>query len=252
MTWRSLPPLVPATYLGWSAQERSWEKLFYSNLQLIQDATQPGTGSAGAVRVQFLSSLAGGYAPANFEWMGPWPANTGSIDFTFTIKLSSNWDNNGAKNTNDGTKIFFFANQPQNNHFVAIGSRRYDGAEAGGTGTLGGAWLTIGLQNPTVSYKTNVDLTRNVWHTVRIQVVANTPGVANGQLRIWVDGTRALINSGKNDPPTFTERTNVMYYSAGQVAKQNRLEFEPTYGGGTESPPYTQWFDIGHVTAGVK
>jgi len=44
----------------------------------------------------------------------------------------------------------------------------------------------------------------------------------------------------------------VMYYSAGQQAYQNRLELEPTYGGGSQSPPYSQWFDIGHITTAVK
>ncbi len=78
------------------------------------------------------------------------------------------------------------------------------------------------------------------------------PGTANGQLRVWVDGVPALINSGKNDAPVYDSRTNVMFFSSGQTARQNRLEFEPTYGGGYESPPYTQWFDIGNVYAAVK
>ena len=42
-----------------------------------------------------------------------------------------------------------------------------------------------------------------MWHTVRVQVVANTPGVANGQLRIWVDGVQALLNTGMNDAPMY-------------------------------------------------
>ena len=54
----------------------------------------------------------------------------------------------------------------------------------------------VGLQNPTITYKTNINLTRNVWHTVRVQAVANTPGVANGRLRVWVDGVQALLNTG--------------------------------------------------------
>jgi hypothetical protein len=85
-----------------------------------------------------------------------------------------------------------------------------------------------------------------------MQVIANTPGVANGQLRVWVDGVQALINTGQNDPPRYLERTNVMFYSAGQTARQNRLEMEPTYGSGTQSPPYLQWFDIGNITTAVR
>lgn len=69
---------------------------------------------------------------------------------------------------------------------------------------------------------------------------------------MWVDGVPVLINTGKNDKPVSLERTNVQFFSAGQTARQNRLEFEPTYGSGVESPPYTQWFDVGHVYAALK
>ena len=90
----------------------------------------------------------------------------------------------------------------------------------------------MGLQNPTISYKTNMNLTRGVWHTIRMQVVGNTPGVANGRLRMWVDGVQALLNTGMHDQPLYLERTNVMFYSAGQTAYQSRLSLEPTYGAG--------------------
>ncbi len=247
-----IPPHSPDSYLGWTAYERPWEQMFYTNLTAVTDATQPGGGSPGAARVWFLNSLPGGYAPINFEWGGPWPSNTGSIDLTFTIKLSANWDNNGVNGGNDGIKLFFFGRQPQNNHFIALQSLQYNGAEVSGNPALGSARVSVGLQNPTVTYKTNVNLTRDAWHTIRMQVVANTPGVANGQLRVWVDGVQALLNTGMNDQPLYTERTNVMFYSSGQTAQQNRLELEPTYGAGLQSPPYTQWFDVGHVTAAVK
>jgi hypothetical protein len=247
-----IPPHYPASVQGWTAFERPWEQMLYTNLSAVTDASQPGSGSAGAARIWFPTTLPGGYAPINFEWGGPWPTNTGSIDLTFTVKLSSNWDNNGANGGNDGTKFFFFGMQPQNNHCIVIQSLRYDGSETPGSTTLGGAWVGVALQNPTVTYKTNMNLTRDVWHTVRMQVIANTPGVANGQLRVWVDGVQALINTGQNDPPRYLERTNVMFYSAGQTARQNRLEMEPTYGSGTQSPPYLQWFDIGNITTAVR
>ena len=245
------PPLYPTVQNGWTAFERPLEKALYSNLTWLTDATQPGTASTGAVRTTFLPSLVGGYAPAVWGYFGNWPTNTGSLDMTFTIKFSSNWDNNGARNANDGTKLLFFAKEFQNNHFIIATSRRYDGGD-GGNGSLGGLYIAVGLQNPTITYKTNVDLARNVWHTVRIQMVGNTPGQRNGRMRIWIDGQQALINTGKNEAPSKLELTDVMYYSSGQVAQQSRFTFESTYGAGSESPPVTQWFDLGHVTAGTK
>lgn len=245
------PPLYPTVLNGWTAFERPLEKALYSNLSWLTDATQPGTGSTGAVRTTFLTSLLGGYAPAVWGYFGNWPSNNGSVDMTFTIKFSSNWDNNGARNTNDGTKILFFAKEFQNNHFIIATSRRYDGGD-GGNGSLGGIYIGVGLQNPTITYKTNVDLARNAWHTVRIQMVANTPGVRNGRMKIWIDGQQVLINTGKNEAPSKLELTDVMYYSSGQTAQQSRFTFESTYGAGSESPPVTQWFDIGHVTVGTK
>jgi hypothetical protein len=242
------PVPTPGSYEGWVAYERPWEQTLFTNLSTVFDSTQPGTGSAGAARVKFLTTLPPGYAPVTFAWAKPWPVNTGSLDMTFTIKLSANWDNNGARNTSGGCKLWFFAKERQNNHYILLDSRTYDG---GGVTAAGGNWLTIGLQNPTLSYKTNMNLAPGVWHTVRVQVIANTPGVANGRLRVWVDGVQALINTGRNDKPLSLERTNVMFYSAGQVAEQSRLQLEPTYGG-TESAPATQWFDIGRVTAAVR
>ena len=158
-----IPPHSPDNVQGWTAYERPWEQTFYTNLTQVFDATQPGTGSPGAARMTFLSSLPGGYAPALFSWGGPWPSNTGSLDLTFTIKLSSNWDNNGGGNTNDGTKLFFFGGaQAQNNHFIGIASRQYDGSDI--NGSLGGARVFVGLQNPTISYKTDMNLTRALAH----------------------------------------------------------------------------------------
>ena len=54
------PPLYPAVLNGWTAFERPLEKALYSNLTFLTDAAQPGTGSAGAVRTTFLTSLLGG------------------------------------------------------------------------------------------------------------------------------------------------------------------------------------------------
>ena len=74
-----------------------------------------------------------------------------------------------------------------------------------------------------------------------------------GSITVESDATviYAMVFGG-NDAPVYDSRTNVMFFSSGQTARQNRLEFEPTYGGGYESPPYTQWFDIGNVYAVVK
>ncbi len=249
--YAQIPPLWPGIYQGWSAFQRIPEGTLYSNLSFVNDPTQPGTGSPGAARTTFLTSLPGGYAPVTYNWGGPWPTNDGSLDITFTIKFPANWDNNGPKNTNDGIKLFFFASKPQNNHVITVTSSRYDGATLVGDPTLGGIWVTVALQNPTISFKTNMNLARGAWHTVRVQTIANTPGVANGRLRVWVDGVQALINTGANDTPKYLERTNVMYFSAGQVARQDRLQFEPTYTG-FESPPYSEFFDLGHVMVAVR
>ena len=85
--------------------------------------------------MMFPSTLPGGYAPINFEWHGPWPANTGSIDLTFTSSCRRTGTTTASNGTNVGTKFFFFGCQPQNNHFIGIASRRYDGSETPGAGT---------------------------------------------------------------------------------------------------------------------
>lgn len=242
----ALPGLAPAVVGGWQAAENAVETTLYSNLSLVSNPALTITGSHNAMRTTFQTTTLGGFTPVNVYPAGfTWPTNNGSFDYEFTVLFDPLFDNNGA-GANVGTKLWFFGkNLPQNNHFIGTDALTFDGGPSGGA--LGGLWLQIGLQSPTLTYKTNFQFTRGVATKIRVQGLANTPGTANGQLRVWADGVPVLLNTGANNAPTLTAVTNVQFFSAGQTAAQDRLQWYPTYGGGSQSPPIQQYIDCGHI-----
>ena len=113
-----VPASYPANYRGLDGTERPWEQTLLTNLSLVQDPTQPGTGSAGAARLLFRPTPPGGTRPSTCGGEVPGRANNGSLASTFTMKLSANWDNNGAQSTNGGPRRVL-RDPAQNNHFIA-------------------------------------------------------------------------------------------------------------------------------------
>lgn len=140
------------------------------------------------------------------------------------FRLSPNWTDNG----NTGTKFFFFDQHAGNNHYVNL--------------TEGGAFVpavnlqsTFGFGTPSgPNHPLPNDLAKGVWHEMEVLIIGNTPGVYNGQLRVWVNGSLVVSD-------------NVMgYFAAGQVARFNGLYFNPTYGGGFNPVPADQYLDLDH------
>jgi hypothetical protein len=70
--------------------------------------------------------------------------------------------------------------------------------------------------------------------------VANTPGQANGTFTAW-----------KNGVP-FMSRTGIRYFPTDRTPAFNRVQWSPTYGGGTNPVPYTLTQDIDHWYISVK
>lgn len=80
------------------------------------------------------------------------------------------------------------------------------------------------------------------WHTLSQQVVLNTPGVADGELRVWVDGRLAL------------ERTSMRWRTAGNDWTIDSFYFNTFHGGNSDAyrPSRDNHADFDDVTVKVK
>ena len=200
------------------------------------DGTKPG-GVGGIYRIHYPTNTPGGYSPSRLGWVGTWPTNTGNLWLGYTFRLSPNWDNDGANGTNAGTKHVFWGYEGPGangmNHFVGI-----DTSER----AANRQWWHVGLQVPDQAIQTHAEIIPGNWYRCELKVTPNEPGVANGSIEGWVNGVKVL------------ERiNNTLIWASNQTnVRQNRHWWDPTYGGGTESPPAAQWFDLGTIKVRVR
>lgn len=84
---------------------------------------------------------------------------------------------------------------------------------------------------------------RGDWHMYEVYIQLNDPGVANGQLKFWVDGAEQEYRDGTMDPAHF------QLIPAGGAKRFQTISFDPTYGGGGTPmpPPGTQYIYLDHV-----
>ena len=88
-------------------------------------------------------------------------------------------------------------------------------------------------------------VTRGLWQRIEVQVIANTPGVANGIARAWVTNynSSGQIVSG---PTKVVEYTNIGWVAAGHSTLWHKATWSPIYGGnssGTLAVPQYMWMD---------
>jgi hypothetical protein len=86
------------------------------------------------------------------------------------------------------------------------------------------------------------ELARGVWHDIEVQMVSNTPGVANGIFRMWLDGLKIM------------EFTNVGYFG-GSYSSQNSwsgFAWTPTHNSFNGEPYHFsvfQYMDFAYFSA---
>ena len=143
-------------------------------------------------------------------------------------------------NGNVGQKIFYLKSDLPPNAKIAhmLGLMVNDG--------VGGnqLWPTYEPQHPFNRYQVPAiganDLNDGDWHQLEYLQLPNTPGRADGRLRIWVDG-RLLLDIA-----------NAKYFDADQLPSVNRLEINPIYGGGRNPVPKDAWIRLGPVLVKIR
>jgi len=212
---------------------------------VVSDASTPGT-AASTLELRLPAGLTGGYGASkvgnhpNWTGSGPlwWPAsmNTGHLYVGMWVKFSPNFTLNG----NVGQKIFYLksdlAPNAGLNHMIGLMVNDGNGGNQ--------LWPAYEPQNPTNRYSVPATTTNNLndgrWHQLEYLQLPNTPGTANGTLKIWVDGRLE------------SSLTNAMFFDGTQVASVNRLEINPIYGGGTHPVPVNEWIRLGPVLVKIR
>lgn len=229
-----VPPETPANYQSWTGFVQNDPGVYSDTTQQIVDASLSLGGSANACRCHFRTGLPGGYSPVLYNWGGVVPANNGNFDLTYTFKLAPNW----LSANPPGVKQWFFGRESVNNHFVQVAAVDWNSNAQ--------LTLMVGLQSPFNSFYTDKVIVPGVAYKVRVLGLANTPGTANGQMQIWVDDLPVQFNNGVYGPPNRTIANDIMFFSSGQTALQNRNKFNATWGGSVISPTVATYMDIGH------
>jgi Glycosyl hydrolase family 10 len=201
--------------------------------------TSPGTGT-GLV-VTYLTSLVGGNSPGQFGTGNFSSFGIGTLYVTYLSQTSAGF----TVSTNTDVKSFEPHTQQQGsgggqeNHILAMWN------EIGPTSLS----PLVGLQGPTNS--TNIhssvphpNVTDGAQHLIEWLLVQETPaGSGTGSAQCWVDGV-LCINKALIPPNTWLGVGN----ARGWVA----LVCDPTYGGGTASPPSTMTWTFDKLYCSVK
>lgn len=78
-------------------------------------------------------------------------------------------------------------------------------------------------------------ISRGNWHIIEVQLISNSPGAANGTVRVWLDNTRII------------EYTNVQFAGSGESNTWEVVSVFPIWGGGVgQSVTNTMTIDFDH------
>jgi hypothetical protein len=176
---------------------------------IVTDPTAPASPS-NVGQAYYPAGFVEGSAPVNSQYYGIATLNYTQVYLSFWVKLSSNW-------------------QPDPVSINKIGFVWIHGNPSVVMTNYGAAFpLTplVGLQNvPPGSFylRQNVNTVTlandGAWHHWEIQLIANTPGIANGTVRWWLDGTK------------LGEYTDVQFSGVGQGNTWQYFYWNPTWGG---------------------
>ena len=215
---------VPAPFpsvdaFGWSARVSD---IFNLGVQLDPTAPRsPGSVLAG----HFPTGAKGGAAPFKLEKR--FASHATAIYMCLWQKLDPKFTNNG----NSGTKFGFIytpyrGSQGVGPYFNMTNNPGVNMESAGG------------ILNRNMLAQYNMLNHLGEWHRLEWLVVANTQGKADGVVRLWIDGSKAL------------EKVDVQFFFPNQAPAFTGVTWNPTYGGGSNPVPWdmTVWVDHWYVS----
>jgi hypothetical protein len=207
-----------------------------TQFKIVTDSTALRT-RINVGQIRFPAGFVGGDAPAS-AFLTSFGGSRRVIYVSAWHKFSPNFQNHP---TGINKMIHFYIGGSNklfllgrgNNLDVAIGLQ---GIAAPYANTLGQSGTSIHLVPNVVPVARFV---RGAWHRIELVLVANTPGVADGEATVFLDGVKAL------------EYTGIMYVPTGAVGRWTGLNWSPTWGGGggTVTADMYNWMDHFYLSA---
>jgi hypothetical protein len=213
---------------GWDNIEANYPKL-----RITQDVAAPLTPTA-VLETFYPATQVAGTAPGTAQrfWTTPYR----HFYVRFAVKLSSNWIGNQST-TNKLFHVWVGGNG------VADGNRIFYRAVCAGTGRCDFQVALQGSPDARTRFPANLGsgtMTRGQWYTYEVEHILNTPGQANGVIRVWTD--HVLTH----------QYLDVVNQSATENIGVRQLQWSPTYGGGGASPGVDQYIWLDHTYASGK
>jgi len=183
----------------------------------------------------------GGIAPG-IVWSKDITSNGWSgLYISFTVQLSSNWVSHSS--AINKVVIANIDNQPML-VLLAYGANKWvAGVQDIEADPKGGARQLY----PNLA---GGDVTKGLWQRVEVQAIANTPGQANGTVRIWL--TNFDSNGNRVSGPTkVTEYNDVGWVASGHPTSWNKVSWNPIWGGtGGPTVPVQQYMWMDQLAVG--
>lgn len=154
------------------------------------------------------------------------PGNPTTVYVSMWVKRSAGWSDNG----NAMTKHFFiWADQTGDHGFVAITylQEHFFALETAGNGNQ-------------FDYYGPVEDAYGSWRRYEYVFKMNSAGNADGTFTAWRNGVQIM------------NRTGIRWVAAGVTPGFTRVQWSPTYGGGSNRVPATQYIDVDQFYISTK
>ena len=219
--WDTAPP---ASSLGWLDDAGNAAARF----SIVNDPTAPYPGgNRNVISALFPQGSPGGSAPFYIYRGFSASEQFSTLYLCVYLKHDANFDNT---NGNAGTKFLWPAGDQQRGTSTYLS---HDGADMEFRVIQQG-----GIDRSMVGYlnrpATILDVKRGQWVKYELVLKANSSGSANGELHVWLDGTKTH---------QYTDVNWVM----GSARKWLSLAWNPTYGGGLNPVPRDQRQYMDHI-----
>lgn len=198
----------------------------------IEQSSSAPLSPNSVLRVVYPQGHRGGESPSRWGTRSL-PANGGSIYVCSWIRFMPGWSSNG----NIGTKFFATRGPSGTNHvvgFQAGADHSHNYLYTTPQFADGFAYNLGEVQSP------ENDVGGGGWHKVEVLWTANTPGQRDGGYQHWVDGR--LIAAA----------TDAWYFNIGDTPRWDSVWFDPTFGGGANTVPFDQFWEIDHFIVSVQ
>lgn len=214
--------------------EDNWRDRGDGLFTIVNDASAPHSPSSVG-QALLPAGFIGGRGPINTAYVTG-QLNYSQIYASFWIKLSPNFVGGQTNGVNkifhiwiNGGSVVVFSAQGQGDNPIKP-QMRLQNVEADPRG------VSFNL-NPNITPQSFIK--RGQWHRVDLLLKANTPGVRNGEVTWYLDGTKA----GEYKDVGFISSSNPI---AGAVNWQ-QFSWNPTYGGPADTVQADQYIRMDHI-----